>query len=223
MKKLTLEVVFAPMNFVDDEIIEYCETYSKPGDVVLQQLERETHLKVLMPQMIAGNLQGQLLRMMSEMIRPSAILEIGTFTGYSAICFASGLKEGGILHTIEVNDELQEMITRYFDKAGFSKKIHLHIGNALEIIPSLHLNFDLVFIDADKENYPAYYDLVFDKLKSGGYIIADNALWGGKVINDRNDSETVGIHEFNKKVTADKRVENLLLPVRDGIMIIRKL
>lgn len=211
------------MNFVGEDITAYCETHSKPESSILKDLERETYLKVLSPQMLSGHLQGKFLRFISTMIQPESVLEIGTFTGYSAICLASGLKEAGVLHTIEVSEELEEMIKRYFHKAGYGDKIKLHIGDALKIIPTLNANFDLVFIDADKVSYPKYYDLVFDKVKKGGYIIADNALWSGKVLQDERDKDTEGIHLFNEKVRTDKRVDNILIPIRDGIMLIRKL
>jgi predicted O-methyltransferase YrrM len=159
------------------------------------------------------------------MLCPSSILEIGTYTGYSAICLAEGLTDKGMLHTIEINPELEEMIRRYFNEVGISSKTSLHIGNAMEIVPTINTTFDLVFIDADKENYLNYYNMVFDKVRKGGIIIADNVLWGGKVLKDKPtpDKETKGIKEFNEFVQQDKRVENMLLPLRDGLMIVRKL
>lgn len=202
--------------------MEYCEAVSTPQMPVLKELERETYLKMLSPQMIAGPLQGQLLMFLSKMIQPQTILEIGTFTGYSAICLAQGLKEGGSLHTIEVDEELEEIIKRYTAKSDLANNIKLYIGEASEVIQHLPLSFDLVYIDADKENYSTYYDLVFDKVNSGGYIIADNILWSGKVLKEPEDKETRGIIEFTEKVKADDRVDNLLVPVRDGIMIVRK-
>lgn len=211
------------MNFVSEEINAYCEALSKPQTDVLKELERETHLKMLYPQMLSGHLQGKFLSMISAMTKPKAILEIGAFTGYSAICLASGLADDGVLHTIEAEEEMEETILRYFKKAGLDKKIALHIGKAAEVVPTLNLSFDLVFIDADKESYPAYYDLVFDKVRKGGIIIADNALWSGKVLTNQQDNETQGIHGFNQKALNDNRVENVLLPLRDGVMIVRKL
>jgi predicted O-methyltransferase YrrM len=174
---------------------------------------------------MSGHLQGKFLEMISWMIRPERVLEIGTYTGYSAICLASGLSENGLIHTIEVNQELEDFIKRYIKKAGLTGKINIHIGNALEIIPRLDETFDLVFIDADKENYLNYYNLVFEKVRKGGFILADNALWNGKVVesNKKPDKETEGIIEFNDFVRNDKRVENVLLPLRDGVMIVRKL
>lgn len=211
------------MNFVSEEINAYCEAFSKPQSNVLKELERETHLKMLYPQMLSGHLQGKFLGMISAMLKPKAILELGTFTGYSAICLASGLSDDGALHTIEAEEEMEATILRYFKKAGAEKKITLHIGRAAEIIPTLNLQFDLVFIDADKESYPTYYDLVFDKVRKGGFILADNALWSGKVLNEKQDAETKGIHGFNEKILHDTRVENVLLPLRDGVMLVRKL
>jgi len=207
------------------EIIEYAENFSSEESSVLKKLNRETHVKVLYPRMLSGKIQGNFLKMISRMIKPEKILEIGTFTGYSAICLAEGLSENGILHTIEINPELEEIILKYFNEAGVSEKIYLHIGDAVEVIPSLDETFDLVFIDADKENYLNYYNLVFDKVKKGGFIIADNVLWDGKVLNEPLpfDTETKAIREFNSFVQLDERVENLLLPLRDGLMIINKL
>ncbi len=211
------------MNFVAENISRYCEAFSKPQSKALSELERETHLKALYPQMLSGHLQGKLLGMISAMLQPKAVLELGTFTGYSAICLASGLAEGGMVHTIEENEELEELATKYFKKARMEKKITLHTGRAEDIVPQLQMKFDLVFIDAEKTDYPAYYKLVFDKVKQGGMIIADNALWSGKVLEDEKDGETEGIHEFNKMVLNDNRVDNMLLPLRDGVMMIRKI
>lgn len=209
----------------DAEITEYAENFSSEESPVLKKLNRETHVKILFAHMLSGKLQGNLFKMISRMIKPEKILEIGTFTGYSAICLAEGLSEKGILHTIEINPELEDIIRKYFNEAGVSEKINLHIGNALEIIPALDGSYDLVYIDADKENYLNYYKLVFNKVKKGGFIIADNVLWDGKVLKEPlpSDTETVAIKEFNTFVQNDKRVENLLLPFRDGLMITRKL
>ena len=175
--------------------------------------------------MLSGHTQGRLLPMISKMIKPGTILEIGTFTGYSAICFAEGLTENGMLHCIEINPEYEEIIQRYIDNSGFHNKIKIHIGDALKIIPEFKEIFDLVFIDAGKEQYLRYYKLIFDKVKSGGFILADNALWDGKVLQEEKniDKETRGIKEFNDFVQQDARVENFLLPFRDGLMIIRKI
>ncbi|MCH8332196.1 MAG: O-methyltransferase [Bacteroidetes bacterium] len=210
------------MDFLPKKISTYAEKHTNEESVVLRQLNRQTHLKVMLPQMLSGKLQGQLLRMVSYMIRPMKILEIGTFTGYSAICLAEGMASGGVLYTIDKDPELIDMAQSYFKKAGMSKRIKALTGTALDIIPKLKGKFDIVFIDADKENYSNYFDQVIDKVKKGGFIIADNVLWGGRVLGNTRDKETVGIKAFNKKVLADDRVENLLLPIRDGLMILRK-
>ncbi|NUM51381.1 MAG: O-methyltransferase [Flavobacteriales bacterium] len=212
------------MNFLDPKLEEYADWHTSEENEVLKKLNRETWAKMLMPRMLSGHIQGRVLSMFSHMIKPKHILEIGTFTGYSAICMAEGLADKGILHTIEINDELEEFIKKYFQEAGMKEKIVLHIGNALEIIHNLNITFDLIFIDADKENYSAYYDLVFDKLSVGGFIIADNVLWSGKVLLDYEmlDTETKALVDFNTKIQNDNRVENVLLPIRDGLMIVRK-
>ena len=205
-------------------IDDYINQNSTPEDDVLKELNRETHLKVLAPRMLSGNIQGKLLESISKMIQPKTILELGTYTGYSAICMAKGLSPNGVLHTIEINDELESIIRKYIKKVDFESKIKLHIGDALTIIPSMEMEFDLVFIDADKRLYSQYYDLVIEKLKPGGFIIADNVLWGEKVIEaiQQNDLYTKGIVDFNNKIIKDNRVENFILPLRDGISIIRK-
>lgn len=210
---------------MDNKLENYITDHTSPESELLQKLNRETHVKILFPRMMSGHLQGKFLEMVSWMIRPERVLEIGTYTGYSAICLAGGLSENGLIHTIEVNQELEDFIKRYIKEAGLTGKINIHMGNALEIIPGLDEAFDLVFIDADKENYLNYYNLVFEKVRKGGFILADNALWNGKVVesNKRPDKETEGIIEFNDFVRNDKRVENVLLPLRDGVMIVRKL
>lgn len=212
------------MDFLPKEIEEYALKNSDAELDVLKRLNRETHLKMTMPQMLSGHMQGLMLQMFSKMIRPKNILEIGTFTGYSAICLAQGLQEGGKLHTIDVNEEFKEIITRYIKEAGLQGKIQLHIGSAVNILPTLKEEFDLVFIDADKENYSTYYDLVFPKVKHGGFIIADNVLWSGKVLNSpmKMDVETKSLYEYSQKIQSDSQVENVLLPLRDGLMIARK-
>jgi len=188
-------------------------------------LYRETNLKTVYPRMISGHMQGKFLEMISRMICPFRILEIGTFTGYSAICLAKGLKEGGMLHTIDINDELADMALRYFEATGLSRKIFLHTGNAIEIIPALNEYFDLVYIDGDKSQYPVYYELVMKKTRQGGFIIADNVLWGGKALPDYkgSDKETRGIREFNDLIASDQRVEKVMLPLHDGIYLIHKI
>lgn len=212
------------MNFLPPELEAYIETHSTEESDVLKKLNRETNSNVMMPRMLSGHLQGRTLAMLSNMIQPMHILEIGTYTGYSAICLAEGLQKDGKLYTIDINEELETMINNYFKEAKLDSKIELLIGNALNLIPNLNIAFDLVFIDADKENYSTYYDLAFQKLKIGGYIIADNVLWSGKVIEkrDKDDKDTKAIKDFNQKVQHDNRVENVLMPIRDGLMVIRK-
>lgn len=212
------------MEFISKELDLYCNKHTSPECKVLEELNHETHTSVLNPRMISGNLQGQFLTMLSRMMQPKCILEIGTYTGYSAICLAKGLPVDGVLHTIDVNEELEEMNMRYFKKAGFEHQIVQHIGNASELIPDLDLKIDLAFIDADKKNYPLYFDILIENMNPGGWIIADNVLWSGKVIEkiDPSDKSTLALLEYNKKVHNDPRVENLLLPIRDGLMICRK-
>jgi predicted O-methyltransferase YrrM len=205
------------------QLLNYCIAHTTLQPPVLYDLERETYLKTLAPQMASGHLQGQFLRFVSKMKQPSSILEIGTFTGYSAICLASGLKENGVLHTIEVNEELEAMIRKYIELADLKDKITLHIGDAKEIIPKLNLNYDIVFIDAGKNDYDYYYDLVFDNINSGGLIIADNVLWSGKVMEKKPNKDASLLDAFNKKIHADERVENILLPIRDGLLLARKI
>ena len=207
---------------IPNDLAEYAEKHTTAPSKLLYDLERETYLKMINPRMLAGHYQGQLLKMLSQMIQPQRILEVGTFTGYSAICLAEGLQEGGLLHTIEVNEELKTRATNYFEKAGKGQQIQMHIGDACEIIPSLDEVFDLVFLDADKQSYIRYYKLVFDKVRSGGLIITDNVLWNGKVLEKEQDKETAAISAYNKMIQEDERVENVLLPVRDGILIARK-
>ncbi|HLO61307.1 MAG TPA: O-methyltransferase [Bacteroidales bacterium] len=207
------------------KIEEYILKYSSPEDEVLNRLNRETHLTTVYPRMLSGHLQGKFLEMISFMIRPHRILEIGTFTGYSAICLAKGLAEGGLVHTIDINDELAETALRYFKEAKQDHLIKMHIGDAVDVVPNLNEVFDLVFIDGDKEQYIDYYEVVLPKLRTGGFILVDNVLWSGKVLPDcrDNDKETICIREFNNFIQNDKRIEKLLLPFRDGIYIFRKL
>jgi caffeoyl-CoA O-methyltransferase len=206
------------------EIDKYILKHIEPEDEILNELDRETHLKVLGARMISGHLQGQVLSMLSKMIRPKTILELGTFTGYSAICLVKGLQEGGKLITIEIDDELESIAKKYFQKAGIQHQVEQRIGPALEIIPTLTETFDLVFIDAHKPEYPAYYTEIFDKVNSGGIIIADNTLWSGKVLETPADDDiaTLGIIQFNEIIKNDNRVEKVILPIRDGMTIIRK-
>ncbi|MFT6026399.1 MAG: caffeoyl-CoA O-methyltransferase [Bacteroidia bacterium] len=213
------------MDFIAKEIEAYAEGFTREEGEILAELNRETYAKVMTPRMLSGHLQGQVLRMFSQMIKPNNILEIGTYTGYSALCMVDGLSEDGKLTTIDVNAELQDIIKKYIDKAGKQDSIDLRIGNALEIIPTLNQTFELVFIDADKENYSNYFDLVFDKLNPGGYVIADNVLWSGKVLeNDADlDKDTVALKDYAKKIKADPRVENVMMPIRDGLLIAKKM
>lgn len=206
------------------ELDKYILEHSTPEDPVLYELDRETNISILRPRMLSGHIQGMLLTMLSQMIRPKRILEIGTFTGYSAICLAKGLVEDGKLHTIEVNDELEWIATKYIEKAGMQPKIEQHIGDACEIIPTLDETFDFIFLDGNKREYSRYYDLVFDKVRPGGYLLADNILWDGKVVEevDPRDEQTIGILAFNDKVKNDPRVTQVILPLRDGLMLIRK-
>ncbi|NOZ35330.1 MAG: O-methyltransferase [Chlorobi bacterium] len=206
------------------DILKYIINHSDKEDSVLSELTRRTHLETLHPRMLSGNIQGKFLEFISKMLNPERILEIGTFTGYSAICLAKGLTKTGLLYTIEINDEKEAVINEFIKKAGFTNKIKLIIGNAIEIIPELKEIFDLIFIDADKPNYLNYYKAVLPILKPGGFIIADNVLWSGKVIKDisEDDKSTHGIISFNDYVQKDLSVENMILPVRDGLMLIRK-
>lgn len=213
------------MDFLPEEISAYTLAHTEAEPPILAELNRETWQKVLIPRMLSGHLQGRVLSFLSHMVTPTNLLEIGTYTGYSAICLAEGMKAGGTLHTIDINEELEPIQTRYFEKAGITDKVQRHLGNALAIVPTLSEQWDLVFIDADKENYINYYDLVIDRVRSGGLIIFDNVLWSGKVVGqiDPKDEETLILAELNRKVHDDDRVANLLLPVRDGLMILRKL
>jgi predicted O-methyltransferase YrrM len=213
------------MEALERLLLDYALLHSTPEDEVLTALHRETYLKTIYPRMVSGPMQGKFLEMISRMIRPSMVLEIGTFTGYSAICLARGLEQGGMLHTIEKNDELFSLAGKYFIIAGLNDRIIQHSGDARDIIPNLKESFDLVFIDGDKQQYLQYYQLAMEKLVPEGFILADNVLWNGKVIADESedDKETRGIREFNKFVACDTRVEKIILPIRDGISIIRKM
>lgn len=213
------------MDFLPELIEQYVDSHTREESEVLKKLSRETYAKILMPQMLSGHVQGRFLKMISCMINPSQILEIGTFTGYSSICLAEGLKEGGMVHTIDINEELLPMAIRFIKEAGMENKIKTYTGNALDIIPALNYTFDLVFIDADKTNYSKYYELAIDKLRPGGFIMADNVLWSGKVTEpiQNSDDETKAIMEYNNMVMHDPRVENVLVPIRDGVMIARKI
>ena len=211
------------MEFLPEDIANYVGSHTSAESDLLKKIGRDTHANILKPRMLSGHVQGRFLAMISQFLRPKNILEVGTYTGYSAFCLAEGLAEGGKLTTIDINEELESRVRAYFQQAGLSEKIDYYIGNAMKIIPTLTQEFDLVFIDADKENYSTYYDLIFDKVKVGGVILADNVLWSGKVTNPKPDKDTRAIVEFNAKVNSDSRVENLLLPLRDGIMMMRKI
>lgn len=210
------------MEILNPDLFQYAMLHTSEQSELLKKISRETHLYTLMPRMVSGHWQGQFLSMISSILKPTLILEIGTFTGYSAICLAGGLVHGGKLVTLDINEELEHRVKGYFEEAGLSGVIDYRIGNAMEIIPLLPGPFDLVFIDADKKNYSNYYDLVIDKMRKGGAIIADNVLWSGKVLDEKPDKDTRAILEFNRKVNEDDRVQNLLMPVRDGLMMMVK-
>ena len=213
------------MQRFNESVTQYILDHTSVPDVLLQDLERQTHLKVLRPQMVSGTLQGKILEMISCMVKPDNILELGTFTGYSALCLAKGLKPGSKLITIDINDELEEFAQSFFDRSQHKNQIQFLLGDARQIVPKLNETFDLVFIDADKRQYPEYYNLVFDKVKPGGFIIADDVLWYGKINEpiSENDTYTKKLVEFNNMVHYDSRVENVIFPVRDGLMVLRKL
>lgn len=204
------------------KLSQYCLDHSSEQSTVLYELERETYLKTLAPQMLSGHLQGLLLTMISKMLRPKRILELGTFTGYSAICMAQGLAPDGALHTIEVNEEMQPIIQKYIQKAGLQQQIKTHVGDAALIIPTLDELFDLAFIDAGKKDYEKHFEMVIPKTRQGGIILIDNVLWSRKVIAEDLDQGARTVDAFNKKIKADSRVENVVLPIRDGITLIRK-
>lgn len=209
---------------VNKELEEYILEHTTQEESVLKELTRETHINVMRPRMLSGHLQGQLLKMLSSMLSPKNILEIGTYTGYSGICLAQGLAEEGKLYTIDINDEIEDFTLSFIEKAGLTDKIEFLIGDALEIIPTLDKQWDLVFIDADKRDYLNYYNAVIDNVRPGGFILADDVLWDGKVVEkvEKNDKQTQGIIAFNKFVQEDDRVENVIIPLRHGITLIRK-
>lgn len=213
------------MDFLPTDIEAYAEKFTTGESDVLRRLNRQTYAKIMTPRMLSGHLQGQALRMFAHMLRPKMILEVGTYTGYSAICMADALEEGGQLLTIDVNEELHDMVKQYVAEAGMEGRINPLVGDARELIPELDHVFDLVFIDADKENYSVYFDLVIDKVRPGGMIIADNVLWSGKVLQPDSalDKDTLALKRFAEKLHADSRVETVLLPVRDGLLMARKL
>ena len=212
------------MDFIDPIIEQYALDHSDQESDLLNHLNRQTHLNVLQPRMLSGHLQGRLLSAFSKALNPNKILEIGTYTGYSALCLAEGLLPNGVLYTIDINKELSSFTQKYFNNSIYKDQIKMIIGDAIDLIPKMNYQWDLVFIDADKENYSNYFDMVIDHVNPGGWIIVDNVLWSGKVTKPttNNDLETAAIKAFNKKVNSDKRVSNILIPVRDGMMLIIK-
>ena len=214
------------MHFIPEKLDDYVVKHSEDEPELLQQLTRETYQKILQPRMLSGHYQGRILSMISKLVNPKCILEIGTYTGYSALCLAEGLQQNGELHTIDINEELVDFQRTYFDKSGFGNQIHQHLGDALDIIPELDKTFDLVFIDADKPNYANYFHAIIDNLNVGGIILSDNVLWSGKVLATtfkKEDTSTPTLIEYNKLLKNDDRIETVLLPIRDGLTISRKL
>jgi len=210
------------MSLINDDLQDLLVNYCEPENELLQNIDRETNLKVLMPRMLSGHYQGRVLSMLSKMVSPKRILEIGTFTGYATICLAEGLTSDGLIFTLDINAELEDMVRSNFSKSEHKNKIKYILGDATETISGLNEVFDLVFIDADKKNNGLYYDLIFDRIRPGGIIIVDNVLWSGKVLQEKQDKDTRNITSFNDKIAADERVEKLILPVRDGLFVIRK-
>lgn len=212
------------MHFIPEAIDDYVVNHSEDEPELLQQLSRETHQKILQPRMLTGHYQGRVLSMISKLVMPKNILEIGTYTGYSALCLAEGLQNDGELHTIDINEELFDFQRKYFDKSSYGKQIHQHLGNALELVPKLNMTFDLVFIDADKENYVNYFKIIIEKLNPGGIILSDNVLWSGKVIEEvkPDDLDTKALIEYNTLLKEDLRIVTVVLPIRDGLTISRK-
>ena len=210
------------MHLVSEQLEQYITEHTSSLGSLMDELERQTWRDIMLPQMLSGKVQGQFLKLISQIHKPINILEIGTFTGYSALCLAQGLSENGKIITIDINEELYDMANSFFQKSGFSNQIEYKIGDAKAIIPNLGEIFDIVFIDADKQNYSLYYDLVFDKVRAGGLILADNVLWSGRVIDTNPNKDTKALIDFNEKINKDNRVENIILSIRDGIMMIRK-
>lgn len=211
------------MHFLSEDLENYIEQHSQNEPELLAQLNKETYQKILLPRMLSGHFQGRVLSMLSKLIRPINILEIGTYTGYSALCLCEGMQENGVLHTIEIKEELIDFQRKYFDKSQWGNQIVQHLGEALDLIPTIDLKFDLVFIDADKENYINYYNLIISKMNKGGIILSDNVLWSGKVLDKikANDLETKVLIEYNQLLKNDKRLETVLLPIRDGLTVSR--
>ena len=211
------------MDLINSDLNAYAEAHTSPESALLKRINRETYVGVLHPRMLSGHLQGRVLSLISHMVRPQSILEIGTYTGYSALCLTEGLAPGGKLITLDINEELEERVRQYFEESGRGKDIDYRIGDALSIILTLPGPFDLVWIDADKENYAHYFDLIIDKVPTNGFILADNVLWSGKVLDSKLDKDTRAIVDFNLKIQEDERVENVLFPMRDGIMMMRRI
>lgn len=211
------------MHFLSDDLEEYANQHTDNEPLLLQELTRRTHLSVLQPRMLSGHLQGRFLSLLSKLVRPQTILEIGTYTGYATLCLAEGLTPNGTLHTIDIKEELIDLQTEFFNRSAYGSQIVQHLGKAADIIPTLSSRFDLVFIDADKQNYALYFDLVIDKMNSGGIILSDNVLWSGKVVQEvkPSDKHTQALMAYNKKIKDDSRVETVLLPIRDGITVCR--
>lgn len=211
------------MTQLTPELDRYAADHTSPEPPLLTALNRETHLRVLYPRMLSGAYQGRLLAMLSQLVRPRRVLEIGTYTGYSCLCMAEGLAPDGLIHTLELNEEREAQIFPYLEKAGIRDRVHVHFGNALEIIPTLDETWDLVFLDADKQHYVTYYEQVLPRLRPGGLLLADNVLWSGRIMEENpTDKELRGLQAFNDHVIQDSRVECVLLPVRDGIMMVRR-
>jgi caffeoyl-CoA O-methyltransferase len=211
------------MNFLSEDLEQYVKEHTSQESPILMKINRETHARVLMPRMLSGHLQGRILAFFSRMIQPETILEIGTYTGYSAVCLCEGLKNSGKLVTIDINEELEDQVRMYFKEAGLTHRINYLIGDARELLVNMDISPQLVFIDADKRSYAQYYEMIIDRVPSGGFIVVDNVLWSGKVAGDEDDVDTNNMRAFNEMVHLDQRVENVLFPVRDGLMVIQKL
>lgn len=211
------------MEIMDNLLNAYLTATCDDEPALLKQINRETHLKETQPHMLSGHFQGRFLSFISQLLTPRRILEIGTFTGYASLCLAEGLAPDGILHTIDINEELADRVQGYFDASPWGRQIQYHIGDALSIIPTLEETYDLVFIDADKKNNLAYFELVLDRVRTGGLIMIDNVLWKGRILDTAPDKQTEQFLELNKRIAEDKRVQKLILPIRDGIFLIRKL
>lgn len=211
------------MHFLSEELENYAAQHTEDEPLLLQELNKRTHLNVLQPRMISGHFQGRFLSLLSKMVQPRTILEIGTYTGYATLCLAEGLHPEGVLHTIDIKEELTDLQREFFDRSGYGNQIVQHLGKAADIIPSLNTTFDLVFIDADKQNYAHYFDLIIEKMNRGGIILSDNVLWSGKVVEEvkHNDKHTQALMAYNQKIKDDPRVETVLLPIRDGITLSR--